>query len=320
MRNSETVSFGAGRLDRAAHLRNEPEKLADMQTGGKYLPIWRGKPLVRQLDDGTCQLEWLEPTHEIISECNEAPNFLGLSDGTPVFACNVPDWEGVLHPDTSSFLDTAEHHNPAAPDGAGFLELRTMLTTLSPQEGEIAATARAILEWHRTHRFCSFCGQASESADAGWQRNCPSCGRMHFPRTDPVVIMLITHGNRVLVGRSPGWPDGMYSLLAGFMEPGETIEAATRREVFEETGVKVGAVSYLASQPWPFPASLMIGTCGEATTDQIRIDPHELDDALWLTREEMMQAFAGQHHKVKPARAGSIAHFLLRNWLADQLD
>jgi len=155
---------------------------------------------------------------------------------------------------------------------------------------------------------------------AGWERQCPACGGKHFPRTDPVVIMLITHGNSVLLGRSPGWPDGMYSLLAGFVEPGETMEAAVRREVFEETAVHVGPVSYLASQPWPFPASLMLGCHGMATSRDITIDPNELEDALWLSREELAQAFRGEHPVVKPARKGAIAHFLLSNWLADQLD
>ena len=155
---------------------------------------------------------------------------------------------------------------------------------------------------------------------AGWQRDCPSCGYHHFPRTDPVVIMLITHENSVLVGRSSDWPEGMYSLLAGFVEPGETIEAAVRREVFEEAGVKVGTVTYLASQPWPFPASLMFGCAGTALSTQVTIDPDEIEDACWISREEMALVFAGAHPKILPAREGAIAHFLLRNWLADTLD
>jgi NAD+ diphosphatase len=132
--------------------------------------------------------------------------------------------------------------------------------------------------------------------------------------------MLITAGNSVLLGRSPGWPQGMFSLLAGFVEPGETIEAAVRREVLEETAVRVGAVSYLASQPWPFPASLMIGCRGEALSTEISIDPAEIEHALWLTREEMVLVMAGEHPVVKPSRRGAIAHFLLGNWLADTLD
>ena len=132
--------------------------------------------------------------------------------------------------------------------------------------------------------------------------------------------MLITHGNDALIGRSPGWPDGMYSLLAGFVEPGETIEAAVRRETFEEAGIQVGPVTYLASQPWPFPASLMIACQGQALTRDITLDPVELEHALWLSREDMAQVFAGHHPSILPARSGAIAHFILRNWLADRLD
>jgi NAD+ diphosphatase len=194
------------------------------------------------------------------------------------------------------------------------------MTWLSPRDAELAASGKAVLEWHRKHGFCSVCGQQTEMRQAGWQRVCPSCNGAHFPRTDPVVIMLITEGNSVLMGRSPGWPEGMYSLLAGFVEPGETLEAAVRREVFEEAGVRVGAVSYLSSQPWPFPASLMFGCRGEALGRDITIDPVEIEDAIWVSREEMMDAFAGEHPSILPARKGAIAHFLLQNWLADRLD
>jgi NAD+ diphosphatase len=157
-------------------------------------------------------------------------------------------------------------------------------------------------------------------AEAGWQRHCPACGAHHFPRTDPVVIMLITQGDRVLLGRSPGWPEGMFSLLAGFVEPGETIEAAVRREVLEETAIRVGHVAYVAGQPWPFPASLMIGCRGEATSDQITVDPTELEAARWVTRSELLTVFAGTHPDIRPARKGAIAHVMLEHWLADRLD
>ena len=132
--------------------------------------------------------------------------------------------------------------------------------------------------------------------------------------------MLVTHGNSVLVGRAAQWPAGMFSLLAGYIEPGETIEGAVRREVYEESGVRIGAVEYLASQPWPFPSSLMIGCKAEAISTEISIDPNELEEALWITREDMAAAFAGQHPRLTPARQGAIAQFLLRNWLADRLD
>jgi NAD+ diphosphatase len=155
---------------------------------------------------------------------------------------------------------------------------------------------------------------------AGWQRDCPACGGHHFPRTDPVVIMLITHGNDVLLGRSPGWPEGMYSLLAGFIEPGETIEAAVRREVFEEAGIRVGEVGYLASQPWPFPASLMFGCRGAALDRDITIDPKEIENAQWVSKERLARIFANEDPEIRPARNGAIAHFILWNWLADRLD
>ena len=145
----------------------------------------------------------------------------------------------------------------------------------------------------------------------------PDLRSQHFPRTDPVVIMLVTHGNSVLLGRSPGWPDGMFSLLAGFVEPGETIEAAARREVDEEVSVKIGDVKYLASQPWPFPASLMVGCHCQALGTEIKIDPVEIEQARWFTREEMADVFSGQVEGIYPARRGSIANYLLKNWLAD---
>jgi NAD+ diphosphatase len=142
----------------------------------------------------------------------------------------------------------------------------------------------------------------------------------HFPRTDPVVIMLVTRGNRVLLGRSPGWPEGMVSLLAGFLEPGETVEAGVRREVWEEAGVRVGRVGYLASQPWPFPASLMLGCRGEALSEEIALDPQELEAAMWVSRERLLRVFMGEDPEIRPPRTGAIAGFLLREWLADRLD
>ena len=191
---------------------------------------------------------------------------------------------------------------------------------LSARDAELCATAKALLEWHRTHRFCAKCGQPSVPHMAGWQRTCPDCGAHHFPRTDPVVIMLVTQGNNVLLGRSPGWPQGMYSLLAGFVEPGETLEAATRREVLEESGIRCGRVDYLACQPWAFPNSLMVAMRAEAENTEIVIDPKELEDARWVSREEVMRAMAGDHPEILPARKGAIAQFILSMWLADRLD
>ncbi|WP_096784674.1 NAD(+) diphosphatase [Rhodobacter sp. CZR27] len=317
MRHAETVVFGGSGLDRAGRLRGDAEGLAAMFSAGRVLPVWRGKPLFA---DGA-RLAWLPAGHPVLAGAEE-PVFLGLDGDAPCFAADVSDWapEAGAEAVAAGFFDPGFQTHPALPATIAFGELRGLMLQLDPREAELAATAKALVQWHRSHRFCSACGAPSEPAEGGWQRRCPVCAAQHFPRTDPVVIMLVTHGNRALVGRSAGWPEGFYSCLAGFVEPGETIEAAVRREVDEETGVKVGEVRYLASQPWPFPASLMVGCHGVALTDAITLDPAELEDALWLTREEMVSVMAGHHPRVKPARKGAIAHFLIANWLADRLD
>ena len=306
MRIAETVTFGGGGLDRAAHLRSEPPR-----EGARVLPLWRGKPLMD--GDG---LSWVEPGR---GSAGAPEVFLGLDGAVPLYACDVSDWEPDEVPGTiGAFHDPSEQVHPELP--GAFAELRARMTRLSAPDAELAATAKALLGWHATHRFCARCGERTGMEAAGWQRACAACGARHFPRTDPVVIMLITHGNSVLIGRSPGWPEGIYSLLAGFVEPGETLEAAVRREVLEEAGVVVGDVAYLSSQPWPFPASLMVGCRGEALTREITLDPVELDHARWLTREEAADVFAGTHPEVLPARPGAIARFLMQAWLADRLD
>lgn len=204
-------------------------------------------------------------------------------------------------------------------EGGELFDLREHLAALSPRDAELAATARALLSWHHRHGFCAACGAPSRMVDSGWRRVCDACGASHFPRTDPVVIMLVTHGDDVLIGRSPGWPERMYSLLAGFVEPGETVENAVRRETAEEAGVKVGAVRYLASQPWPFPASLMLGCRAEALTRDITVDPTELEHALWISREELAQVFADQHPDIRPPRRAAIAGALMWNFLAGRV-
>lgn len=155
------------------------------------------------------------------------------------------------------------------------------------EELGILATAKALLHWHSHHRFCSQCGQPTTSSCAGFRRDCGACGAQHFPRTDPVAIMLVARGGRCLLARQSRFPAGMYSCLAGFIEPGETIEDAVRRETFEEAGVRVGAVRYLASQPWPFPSSLMIGCIGEALDDGLTLDRAELEDGGWFARDRV---------------------------------
>lgn len=319
MRNAEDVTFGGSGLDRAAEVRNEPERLEAMFAApdAGVIPVWRGKPLFDGRGDTPV---WLPPEHRVVAD-HDTRVFLGLDGHAPRFAVDVSSWTPAEIPDApNAFFDASVQRHPGLPESHGFAELRAHMARLPVREAELVATARALLGWHAAHRFCANCGAASELAQGGWQRTCPDCAAHHFPRTDPVAIMLVTHGNDLLVGRSPGWPEGMYSLLAGYVEPGETIEAAARREVLEEAGVTVGEVSYLASQPWPFPSSLMVGCHAAATSRELRIDPAEIDDALWISRERMAAIHADREPGMSAARRGSIANFLIGRWLADRLD
>lgn len=298
MKIAETVTLGGldpalgpfAARDRAAHLRGDAEALAALRArpGARALLLEGGDPVVLGPPEAP-RLLLVEPPG------GEAA-FLGLQGGEGLWAAAA-----------------------AAPPGGRRMGLREAMQLLPPHEAEAAATARALLGWHASHGFCAACGAASVAEMAGWQRLCPLCGAHHFPRTDPVVIMLVTRGNSVLLGRNAAWPPRMVSLLAGFMEPGETVEAAVRREVREETGVRVGPVSYLASQPWPFPSSLMIACRGQALSEAITLDPAELESALWASRERVARAVAGRDPEIAAPRPGAIAGFLLRQWLADRL-
>ncbi|WP_297772966.1 NAD(+) diphosphatase [uncultured Roseovarius sp.] len=323
MRRAESVTFGGSALDRADDLRGDEAAIAAAVAAGRasVVVVWRGKPLV--VGDGLDRLVRVTPDHPVLARYKVPPILLGREDtGELILAHDISAWvpPGLEPGQLDSFLDATEQVHPDLPAGSAFAELRRIMSGLSPRDAELAATAKAVFGWHVTHRFCARCGEESRMIRSGWQRACDHCGGQHFPRTDPVVIMLITRGNAVLMGRSPGWPEGMYSLLAGFVEPGETLEAAVRREVWEEAGIRVGQVEYLASQPWPFPASLMFGCRGVALSHEIVMDPNEIEDARWMSREEILAAFAGEHPFLLPARKGAIAHFLLENWLADRLD
>ncbi|MEM9726288.1 MAG: NAD(+) diphosphatase, partial [Pseudomonadota bacterium] len=190
----------------------------------------------------------------------------------------------------------------------------------------MAAQARALLEWRRTHGFCANCGAPSRQTQGGWRRDCDACGATHFPRTDPVVIMLLlgrdpaSGEQRVVLGRQPGWPPGFQSLLAGFVEAGESIEAAVRRETQEEAGVEVGRVEYLASQPWPFPSSLMMGCFAEALGEELTPDLEELESVGWFTKTEIQDALAGRHPDLRPPPPAAIAGVLLQAWAEDRID
>jgi NAD+ diphosphatase len=300
MKTAELVTFGASGLDRAAELRGDDAALADLRgrLGARQILLRGGEPLVEGPEE--------EPRLARVPLSDPATQglplvFLGREDGEGTWAAALP--------------------GEAAPgEGRRWADLRSVMGGLSRRDAELAATAKAVLGWHSSHGFCAACGQPSRVTQGGWRRDCPACGTQHFPRTDPVVIMLITRGNDLLLGRSPGWPEGMHSLLAGFIEPGETVEAAVRREVWEEAGVHVGRVGYLASQPWPFPASLMLGCRGEALSQEISVDPNELESALWVSRERLLRVFRGEDEAIRAPRVGAIAGFLMREWLADRLD
>ncbi|KUP91188.1 NAD(+) diphosphatase [Tritonibacter horizontis] len=326
MKRAEQVTFGGSGLDRAAHLRANSTELDRLWSdpAAQVLLLWRGKPLAMR-PAGAEQagpLAFVATSHSVLSAARPDAIFLGRSaQGAGYFAVDISEWTPpeVDLATLNTFLDPSEQRHPDLPEDHVFAELRVIMMGLSPREAELAATAKALLSWHASHRFCARCGNASAIEQAGWQRRCVACAAAHFPRTDPVVIMLVTRGDHVLLGRSPGWPEGMYSLLAGFVEPGETMEAAVRREVFEEAGVRVGAVRYLASQPWAFPMSLMFGCHGEAVSEEIDIDPTEIEEAFWLSRQDMMDVLAGHHPKIRRPRKGAIAGFLLENWVADTL-
>jgi NAD+ diphosphatase len=227
-------------------------------------------------------------------DCGEAVLLGVASDGCAIFA-------GACAAD-------------AEEEGCKHIDLRSLAVQglLAPGELNLLAQARALLNWHQRHRFCANCGKSTVLADAGYRRHCDGCGADHFPRTDPVVILVAVKGDDCLLGRQPQFLPGVYSALAGFVEPGESLEEAARREILEETGVRVGSLRYHSSQPWPFPASLMIGLLGEAETADIVVDHSELEDARWFPRDEIRAMLADRHprgFKVPPAMA--IAHHLI---------
>jgi NAD+ diphosphatase len=228
----------------------------------------------------------------------EGVSFLGLLEERAVFA-----------------LDLGEGEVPPLPwQSERFADLRTLSPDLPAPAAAILAHARGLVYWQRRHRFCGVCGGRLETREAGYIRHCPACHTDHFPRTDPAVIMLVIRGTRALLAHSPRFPvPDMYSTLAGFVEPGESLEEAVVREVEEETGIRVRGVHYHSSQPWPFPASLMVGFYAEAETEALRLDPAELSDARWFSREEIRDPL---RLGIKLPRRDSIARRLIEDWLA----
>jgi NAD+ diphosphatase len=299
---SAALGYSANRLDRLAEHREDTGRLAGLATDPAArayvlagdIPLLRGRPEGLQGRFTLAEADALGTVRERA--------FLGLDGAVPVFAVLID----ARSPDSDQ----------GGSDLVG-LDLRSLAVQglLPPSVLGELAQAKSLMHWHQRHRFCSNCGTATAVTAAGWRRECPSCGAHHFPRTDPVAIMLAVKGDRCVLGRQSRFPPGMYSCLAGFIEPGETLEDAVRRELFEEAGVATGPVRYLASQPWPFPASLMIGCLAEATDDRLTVDHQELEDARWFSREETRAMLEGRHPDgLLCPQPIAIANHLMRAW------
>jgi NAD+ diphosphatase len=212
------------------------------------------------------------------------------------------------------FAAAASGADLVADFGGRIVDARAAAVQLGDGRAEIVAQARSLLDWHARHKFCAVCGAGTVMNKAGYARTCGGCGAEHFPRTDPVVIMLAIKGDHALVGRQPGFPKRFFSALAGFVEPGESLEEAVAREIFEEAGIRTARVRYLASQPWPFPSSLMIAAFAEAVNFDITLDTDELEEARWVTKDEVRAALAGTGDWLAPPPV-AIAHTLFTAWV-----
>jgi NAD+ diphosphatase len=281
------ILFSGAGLDRASVERRDPD----------WLAAQRARDEARSLvlsDRGV----WVSEGRLLLTAPNGDSLFLGLDERGPLFA----------------FDATGAEPQDGRPAG-----LREAATELSADEAALSAYAASLLSWHRRHRFCANCGTPTRIVDAGHQRDCPSCGASHFPRTDPVVIVQVSDATgRLLLGRQARWPPGRFSVLAGFVEPGESLEEAVRREVLEESGVAVADVSYMASQPWPFPSSLMIGFRATATAGEPLPGDDELSEVRWFERSEVEQAARGEGAVALPPPY-SISRRLIEDWLAQDL-
>jgi NAD+ diphosphatase len=290
-------------LDRAAHLRTNDEKLFALEShrDARAYVIYRDSLVVKQEPDGPRLLLGVDEAVKL--GANPGTIFLGLRDGAPLFGM------GIAAQAAEKLLGR---------DDVAITELRGMaMQGLAPVEQLSAiAMAKSMVSWHQRHGFCANCGTRTSMKEGGWKRECPNCKAEHFPRTDPVVIMLVTHGDRILLGRQKQFMPGMYSCLAGFVEAAETIEDAVRREIFEESGIRCTDVNYYMTQPWPYPSSLMIGCTARATTEDIVVDRAELEDARWFTRAEATLMHKREHPDgLFAAHPFAIAHHLIGLWL-----
>ncbi len=301
---SDDLFYATPDLNRQAHLRRHEKEILALQDTqqSRYILVHQNRNLFRKEDD------FLQPAFlpylPVSSFVDEAPcAYLGQSQGEEIFV-----------------LDLSEHEEEKILSSLGnslvFEDLRRAGPLSQRQQASQMAYARGLMFWHSRHLFCGACGHETQSREAGHVRHClnPDCSLDHFPRTDPAVIMLVHDGDTCLLARHTRLREGMYSTLAGFLEPGETLEQAVRREVMEETGVQVGEVRYAGSQPWPFPTSLMVGFYAQAESRAIQLDEEELSDAQWFSREDLLNFH--EQGKSLPSK-DSIARNLIECWLSN---
>lgn len=301
-----TNVFAGSPLDRAGDRRDDPAWLEAQLENAEALALalWDGGPLVEDGPDGP-RLAWLR-ADMAMDAVRDRWCFLGLWKETPVFAV---EFETGPDPTLGGALQ-----------GLGrFIDMRSAGALLPAGDAAMAGAAKSLFDWRRRHGFCPACGQPTRPVSGGWKRLCDACDSEHFPRVDPVVIMLPVIGERCLLGRQASWPAGRMSALAGFLEPGESIEEACARELFEEAGLKAVRVRYHSSQPWPFPSSLMIGLIAEVENDQATPDQTELEAVRWFTRAEARRVLeeTGEIDGVLPPAKLAIAHQLLRAWVGE---
>ncbi len=295
--------YSSSPLDRIA-TRREDHAWIEQQLSNPdslFVPVWRSRNLIRGTDTLSPEAIYLSGETAVTLRMQQGPwAFLGLLDQQAVFAIDI---------------SMADDPVPLLPESLGsFVDLRSVGWGVPRPEASVLAHARGLMHWRQRHKFCGVCGSVCEVKSSGHMMQCTACKAQHFPRTDPAVIMLVHRGDRALLGHSARFPRAtMYSTLAGFVEPGETLEEAVRREVLEESAIAVGEVHYHSSQPWPFPGNIMLGFYAEGLSEEITIDPEELKDARWFSRQEMRDC---KQHGFELPRADSIARRLIEDWLA----
>jgi len=295
-------------LDRAAHLRTDDEKLFALENArdARAYVVYRDSLVVKQEAEGVRALLTIDEALKF--GANPGTIFLGLRDGAAVFGMGI----------SAAAVETLLTRNDVAVS-----ELRGMAMqgVVPPNQLSAIAMAKSLVNWHQRHGYCANCGARTAMREGGWRRDCPSCKAEHFPRTDPVVIMLVTWNDKVLLGRQKHFLPGMYSCLAGFVEAAETIEDAVRREILEESGIRCTDVNYFMTQPWPYPSSLMIGCTARALNEDIVVDRSELEDARWFDRGEATLMIRREHPDgLAGPHPFAIAHHLLGRWVEKNSD